>query len=791
MVPSVPSRPTPAPSAELAVAQRQDEARRSERLDEIRAALPPATSANPATSTDRTGDADVHVAAHLCQPRRTDERTYEQCGRVHARPSRRRRGKTGFRGDHGGPTAAPSATTTGASRIRPKELPRHFDARVRAQTRDARESSEFATSPPRASRRREYPSVTDAASGGARGLPTPATEDHVRGLRALHPLALAPARAFVPLYNSGRSRTSGRPRATGRTAPSPATRELANQELPPRYTYSHRDPWLPRRSWRARRSGSRRAPGAPATRGLDATAPAGDTLAADISGRGGRVKKTKDDVCGCSCHTISHSIQTREPVPKPAPGAASAAPTPASPPPPSVSHTRDRAASPARPGRRGRARGGEERQAAPAGRRLPAGSRVFQLKPASGMAEASPSPCRSRRACTSRRTATCPAGGSRASRAQSLTCHRVVVVHDKRTRAADGVEPGRAAAARGGASRRFPRSRTATRARAVCFPREARGRFRFRSVVSACAGAGATSSDGRARLAPIASARSATARANAAARTRRTETAGERRGRARRGKTFKTFGGAERSVAPAHAATPARTPKSRGPTERPGARTRPPASPPAPPRRRGDEFQLGGWSGEESRSSPVVVRFLSCVVVRSFVRGGPSPKTARNARVFSASSAAASSSSATPFSTLRRGRYRSPGAASPPGGQKSSSVASRSDERLGRHAVEALPSAPGARACFAPFANANARHRASHRRGSARNGAEVSVSFFFVPFSSSSAPPVRCAASGSSGSRSAAHAARWISASSRVELLAAAASIRKDTHAAHASAEAR
>ena len=46
-------------------------------------------------------------------------------------------------------------------------------------------------------------------------------------------------------------------------------------------------------------------------------------------------------------------------------------------------------------------------------------------------------------------------------------------------------------------------------------------------------------------------------------------------------------------------------------------------------------------------------------------------------------------------------------------------------------------------------------------------------------------------ASGSSGCRRAAHAARWISASSRLELLAAAASRREDTHAAHASAEAR
>ena len=66
---------------ELAVAQRQDEARRSERLDEIRRARAPATSANPATSTDRTGVTQTSTRPPTCaSPRRTDERTYEQCG---------------------------------------------------------------------------------------------------------------------------------------------------------------------------------------------------------------------------------------------------------------------------------------------------------------------------------------------------------------------------------------------------------------------------------------------------------------------------------------------------------------------------------------------------------------------------------------------------------------------------------------------------------------------------------------------------------------------------------------
>ena len=176
-------------------------------------------------------------------------------------------------------------------------------------------------------------------------------------------------------------------------------------------------------------------------------------------------------------------------------------------------------------------------------------------------------------------------------------------------------------------------------------------------------------------------------------------------------------------------------------------------------------------------------------VFRVEVIVAPSPKTARRARVLSASSAARDASASvfsSPLRFLETEPRRSHAATSPPWGQKSSSTASRSDSRLGRHAGEAPVE------CLStPFANANARHRASHRRGSARKRAPLA--FCSASFPSPPPPPSTSmsTASGSSGCRRAAHAARWISASSRLELLAAAASSREDTHAAHASAEAK
>ena len=111
--------------------------------------------------------------------------------------------------------------------------------------------------------------------------------------------------------------------------------------------------------------------------------------------------------------------------------------------------------------------------------------------------------------------------------------YRVVVVHDERTRAADGVEPGEGGG--GGARRRFPPlllARGTDDAPAPCVGSPARRAgvsvVRKRQVLRVRRRGGDIFFRLRPRrLAPIASARSATARANAAGetRTRRTETA--------------------------------------------------------------------------------------------------------------------------------------------------------------------------------------------------------------------------------------------------------------------------
>ena len=162
---------------------------------------------------------------------------------------------------------------------------------------------------------------------------------------------------------------------------------------------------------------------------------------------------------------------------------------------------RDRAASPARPGRRGRgARSRRAPAARPRGRRLPARSARFPAQ--------TPRPAPPRLELVELLCALVVVPVRRVEQRhvqrvdrelleqqQLHAPYRVVVVHDARTRAADGVEPGAAAAARGGASRRFSSlARPTTRPRRVLvLPRGARAFPWSESVrCSACAGAGAT-----------------------------------------------------------------------------------------------------------------------------------------------------------------------------------------------------------------------------------------------------------------------------------------------------------
>jgi hypothetical protein len=330
------------------------------------------------------------------------------------------------------------------------------------------------------------------------------------------------------------------------------------------------------------------------------------------------------------------------------------------------------------------------------------------------------------------------------------------------------------------------------------------------------------------RLAPIALARSAKAFANAAGSllTRRTEMEAEKYG-STNGRSFDDASHEPSLSSPRHSALafaretrhaahvaganvhPSPSDADAGAAKHRGARsTRPPstsssaasaeAGTSSNERTRPLRFAFGRrtvWTPPSRLSATGSV--LACVRPSPFgfvcvfrvevIVEAPSPKTARRARVLSASSAARDASASvfsSPLRFLETEPRRSHAATSPPWGQKSSSTASRSDSRLGRHAGEAPVE------CLStPFANANARHRASHRRGSARKRAPSA-------FCSASSPPPppstsMSTASGSSGCRRAAHAARWISASSRLELLAAAASSREDTHAAHASAEAK
>jgi hypothetical protein len=112
--------------------------------------------------------------------------------------------------------------------------------------------------------------------------------------RSIHSLSFPERDAFVPLYSSGRSQNVRSPTSHG--SHSTFTRDARNsqkKELPPRYVYSHPRPVAasadPARATLEARA-ARRTPWRP--EGLDATAPTRDALAADISGRGGRVKKT-------------------------------------------------------------------------------------------------------------------------------------------------------------------------------------------------------------------------------------------------------------------------------------------------------------------------------------------------------------------------------------------------------------------------------------------------------------------------------------------------------------------
>ena len=214
---------------------------------------------------------------------------------------------------------------------------------------------------------------------------------------------------------------------------------------------------------------ARRAPRRP--EGLDATAPAGDTLAADISGRGGRVgcSEGKEEVT-CFSECVSSETQFHETTIHTGPrGRCPRSPL-------AGARTSDRtdaglAPAPVRLPRHGTerhlqpgqvvgvaARGREERQ--PRARGTPASRRVCAFS-SSNAATGPPAPrarralVRScRRACTSRRTETCPAGGSRASRAAAAS--RAIPCSRGPRRANTRGRRGRAGEAAAARRRRFP-----------------------------------------------------------------------------------------------------------------------------------------------------------------------------------------------------------------------------------------------------------------------------------------------------------------------------------------------
>ena len=333
------------------------------------------------------------------------------------------------------------------------------------------------------------------------------------------------------------------------------------------------------------------------------------------------------------------------------------APTPASPPPPSVSHATGPSgiSSPARSSgsRRAVAKSASPRaRAAPAS---PQGLRVFQrararaaprlelveLLCALGVA-----------ACTSRRTETCPAGGSRASRAAAARAPYRVVVVQRRANTRVGAT-GRAGegggAARAALSGRRCLARETDDAPAPCVgsPREARGRFR---------GPKASGAPGRIRAGawgdiffrlrtraepPIASARSA-----AASRERRRGNPPDAPQPGIRRSGIRASPPTRRPSRPSavpnarwRSRTP-RTPPARTPTTPPGPdRTALPqhtdgassTPPPAAAAAAGDEPRARRLETERiSRSSPVVDVFdRVSLLVRSFVAARPRNATLR------------------------------------------------------------------------------------------------------------------------------------------------------------------